>query len=982
MTRAGTSADRRLAAWALVAVGAVGPVALPADDLARWVDDLGGADVVRQEAARRHLFVRPGAIDALCAGIEELDARPLAARLSLLAALAPDRAQRFAVAAGSHGHPAVRAAAADAISRGELAAAELAPVIALLLADPDASVAAALLDGLAARTLPVRGRFAARVGDELGKLLARGDPRLRRRALELLVLDDAPAAGVQAWRLLERLADDERTLLLAAIADRPPQWDATRLVEFEHAAATAATAIVDEEPTRRLLARRLFARFDPEARVAIDDDLLLDLMRHAVRPQSEAQEHAAAALAALGPAIAPRLLILLPELADDEFYEGAIELALRLRGAAGIDELIERIVAPETKAATAAPILAVLARLRCEAMARRLDEKVAPRCATALRPLLAEAAMRMPPCEPRNRLLLNALRDLSGERRLRPFEALARTGESALLGFLLDALDAERGERVRGRMIEQIAESFGASDPDDVLAMVRAQFDGPRESDRIAALEAIPFVALGRQADAVAEELARRFASSATEPLLHVLGQIGGDVAEQTFRELARRLAPDATEEERWRFLLSRAGRLRGEPTRELLIAALDDPRPRPRETALRALIERGDPVALERAPALLASLESGARAPLAADLGGLRHLRGYSDLVRRLLAESEEEATRLALLELAEPSLREVLLPTTLALLAATNDPDERHAALEALGRLGGEEANALLKRRVAAALELPDERFDESDATFAEGRTALLSLAAADPAGSASPAATMLLRIEAARADLRVERAAFGLPAQPPLADPALLELLSSRPAAESLPALQAAWLALGLEADLCDERFFSGCAEAAAVGGAPRELCEWFDDRVLELWPPDSAADLRALLPPGPRRELLHAAAAGEADASLLADVPRIVAALARGAPTARDRLAAAGRSDPLLGVAPSRTLAALALLAEGAALDRVAREAIDCPPLLRSVAALAARRAVELDPALRERAARPAASDPELAELRRALEASRR
>jgi len=954
--------------------------------VAAWVADLASDDALRQEAARRHLFVRGrDATAALADGLAEAGARAFIARLDLLAAMAPEDSRRFLPAAADHSHPGVRAAAAAALARVEPWDEAIARA---LLQDGDPHVAAALLGGLEARTLPVRRRFAAAFGGALESAVARGDPGTRRRALALLLLDDAPAAAERVERLLPALERGERSRLLAGLVARPPAWEGSRLAAL---ARSEDAALADPDPERRLLARRLQARFDPDAAARIDDEALLELLRFAGRPVSAAQEHAAGALAALFPGVAPRLRPLLRELCGEEGLPGVLEVFLRLRGVAGVEELVEELVRPGLPQAAALAMIAALARLPCEAVARRLDERVAPRIAAALRPALAEAALRMPPSEPRNRLLLNALKDLAGDARLRPFEALARTGDGALLGFLLDALDAEGDARVRGRMIEQVAESFGASEPDDVLALLHEQFESARESDRLAALEGVPFVALGSRADRLAVEIVRRFSASAPEPLLHVLAQIGGDIAESTFRRLGDRLARDPAADETYRFLVARSARLRGEPTRELLLAALEDPRARLRETALRALIERGEPAAVERAPALLAGLDAAVRAALLADLGGLRHRPGYAALVRRLFAEAAEEASRLALLELADASLREEMVPATLALLAETRDPDERNAALEALGRLGGEAALACLRARVDDALALEERRFHEGDAAFAEGRTALLALAGASGAAMAPRLATMLLRIEAARGGDRVARAAFGLPARAALADPALLDALAARPAAEAVAALDAAWRALGPAADLCEERFFSACAQAAAQAGAPEETCEWFDRRVVELWPPDSAADFRALLPPGPRREMLRRGALGEIDDELLASVPSLVAALARGAPPARETMEALGRRDALLGASPERTLAVLAAVAEAAApgrpLDRSAlpaafREADECAPLLRGVAALAARAGLALDPELRARVEAAAPADSQLAALRRALESERR
>ncbi len=986
--RGGDGGGRRAALWVIAVwmawCSGIASGAAAAQSLDARVRRLGERDPIGREIARRELFAAR-AVAPLEAGAAASDPSLIAAALELLSKIAPERAAAAASTRVNHPHPAVRVAGATALARASGAARE---TVAIVLADPDVNVVAAWLDASAERTVPVRRRLARELAPELLALLDQGDPGLRSASLELLTLDDSPTTASALLARLPTLAAREQRLLLERVAATEPLWPAELLREF---ARTAAPERASDETSARMLALRLAARFDRDGCAPFLDDELRALLLCAGGPPNRTQEDAAAALAALGPSIVPRLAPLLPQLESEESFEGAIELFLRLRGCAGLDDLIAQLLRARDDPQRALPLLGIFARLPCEAIARKLEESVAPKLDPALRSALVEAAQRMPPCEPQRRLLLDALRDLHGEARLRPFEVLARSGESALLGFLLDALDAERNSRVRGRMIEQIAESFGASDPDDVLVMIDARWKSGDPKDRAAALEGVPFVALRDRAEAVAERAVALVAKSAPDVLLHVLSQIGGATAEQCFERIAAETGGDVQQEELYRFLLSRAGRLGGPRMQKVLRAALDDTHSeRVHASALRALIESGDAAAIECAPRVLAGLPPELRIPLLSDLAPLRHLDGYPAFIETLLLEAEDLPARLALLELAEPSLRERLAPIALARLQSALDPEERFGLIEALGKLGGEAALAALEERIASALALPVAQFLESSPLVAEGRVALLALAAAAPKEATPRLACMLLRLEAARAPERVARAALALPAAAALADPALVGTLSLRPAAESCAALRGAWDALGELASLCDERFFSDCAEIAARAGGPSELADWFDERVLELWPPDSANDFRALLPSGPRRELLRRASLHAVDDELLADVPRVVAALAHTTLSPRERFDALGRSDGLLGLAPTRTLATLAALGGdgccgASASDRLAtaiRETAGSPLLASELAAWARARGLTPPPGLLDLATTPRPDDAELGTLRATLEAAGR
>ncbi|MBL8840695.1 MAG: hypothetical protein JNL90_04095 [Planctomycetes bacterium] len=957
------------------------------------LDALSSSDPLLRERARRDLFhAQP--IERLAAAPADLDDRAWRAQLELLLALAPAEARPLALQRRAAADPGVRALAALALAR----AGEPWPVdaIAALLVDRDCNVAQALLDGLARHSLPVRRRFAAAFAAPLDALCHGPDPTLLERALELRAADDRDATGAQLLALLPTLPSTLQDHLAERVATLAPAWEAATLRAFSEAYAAGR---VDADGAGGPLALRLAVRYQPERAAALDEAALRELLAQAGLPPSPLQEHAAAALLELqrvAPASAARAVALLPSLEReppfDGALEGALDVAFRLDGRATLDLLLAQLVAPREEPGRALPWFAPLARLPYAAVARRLDEEVAPRLAPPLRAALCETALHLPAGEPRNRLLLHALRDLHGDARLRPFEAIARSGDSALLGFLIDALDGERDARTRGRMIEQLAESFGASDPDELLALVERLWRKPAaESDRLAALEGVPFIALQGASDAVAREAIERFGRHAVEALLHVLAQVGGAAAEAWFEQQAGALRADAEAVDLYRFCLSRAGRLGGPRMRELLRVALDDARPPVREAALRALVEAGDPLALEAAPRVLRGLDPARRIPLLADLGKLRHLPGYAALVTALLSEAEDEESRMALLELAEPALREALLPVALARLAASDDAGERHGVLEALGRLGGTEARALLETRVAAALELPAERWRDEEPQLVEARTALLALASADPTAATAPCALLLLRDAAIGSEAALERAALGLPTRAPPADPTLVALLAQRPPEEAVAALDAAWAGLGPRAARCDERFFAEAGAIAERAHAPPELRDWFDRRVLTLWPAASASDFRALLPIGPRRELLRRGAVATAaeEAALLADLPALLAALGGGEVAPRDRLDALGRSDPLLGSSPARTLAVLAALAEAGgaggperAFAAALREAIECPPLLAEVAAWGGARGLAPPPEFAARLASPRPDDADWRELRRRLDLDRR
>jgi hypothetical protein len=1003
-----TSAAPPLLALLAAAAGAhpsCAQVAPAVDDaaLARHVAALSGSDAVGAEVARRQIcFAGARGRDALRmassggsdpdAGTDEARTGDWIARIELLALLDPESAAAIALPRATDPDPTVRAVAAHALAGHEPWPAD---AMAALLRDADRHVIEALLFGLQARPQPSRRRFVARHSDELLELLAQGDPTLRLSALKLLPLDDRPATGDAVAAALPSLAAAELAALLAEVAELAPRWSAAAyeaLIASAGAAAEAAAAVAngaEADPLPRMVEWRLAARHLPSFRDSIDDAKLLALLTVAAGPPGGAHEHATAALASLLPRVAPRLPLLLPSLEGRDEHEAAIELTLRIGGSDALDAVITQLATPRATPGDAKPLLATLARLPCLALARRLDEEVAPRLATELRPELAEVALRMPPCEASNRVLVFALRDLKGDARLRPFEAIARRGDSALLGFLLDALDHEKDARVRGRMIVQIAESFGGSDPDDVLELIDEQWRSARASDRLAALEGVPFVALGDRAAAVAEEAVARFAESEPEALLHVLAQVGGPASEAWFERQSARLRDDPEREEAYCFLISRARRLGGARMAALLDVALEDRRSAVREAALRALLDAGDARVLDALPRLLKGLAPARRAPLLSDLGKVAHHPGFAVMVVGLLAATDEEDERAALLELATPALRQILHPLVLDRLDQVRDPGERHALLTALGQLGGESALARLMVAIDAALARHDALVDEDDAVTSEGRTALLALAHADPTGATPLLAEFLLRGATACAERRFEHAAFGLVAPPQPADPAVVAALAQRPAADALTALEAAWSRRGDRAALADERHLSECAEFAARAGAAAAVCEWFDARVLELWPVGSAADFRALLPPGSRRDLLRRGAIADADAALRSDLRAAHAALARGAVAQRERLAALGRGDALLGRSPRRTLATLAALAEGdgaaapsAAFAAAIREAVECPALLSELVVHGERRGLELAPELAALAATPRPDDAELSVLRRRLEDAHR
>jgi len=107
--------------------------------------------------------------------------------------------------------------------------------------------------------------------------------------------------------------------------------------------------------------------------------------------------------------------------------------------------------------------------------------------------------------------------------------------------------------------------------------------------------------------------------------------------------------------------------------------------------------------------------------------------------------------------------------------------------------------------------------------------------------------------------------------------------------------------------------------------------------------------------------------------------------VQAALARGEVAQRERLAALGRGDALLGRSPRRTLATLAALAEGDGADdpavafaAAAREAAECPALLSELVVHGRTRGLELPPELAQRAAAARPDDGDLTALRRKVE----
>jgi len=952
-----------------------------AHDADRWLAALDGRDPIAREEARRRLFFAR-AVEPLAATAASLPATAWMVRVELLRALDGPRAATVALARWRDRDPAVRTVAAGALALASEPWPEEA--VATLLVDEDTHVAQALLDGLDRASLPARRRFARRFRAPLLAQLDRGDPEARGDALALLAADDDPAAGRALLSSFAALAPFEQVALLERIADLAPRWEPETLLAFARDA---------DRDGSRALGWRLAARFDPAWRATLSDATLGEIVAAAGAVPSAAQQHAAAALAALLPDVAARLPSLLPALELDGGFEGALDVALRCCGTAALDQIVAQLTAPRADARTAVPLFAPLVRLPSRALARRLDEEVAPRLDPRLRGELCELALRMPACEARDRLLLEALHYLTGDARVRPFEAIARGGDAALLPALLAALDGERDARHRGRMIEQIAVSFGLGEADDVLKLIEAQWRSPRPADRVAALRGLPFVALGEREDAVAKEAIERFEESEPETLLRVLGQVGGPVAEGWLEALAGRLQHDAARVDLYRLLLSRAGRLGSAATRPILTRALDDARPAVREAALRALVEAGEPVALEAVPAIVRGLDPAARAAILSDLGDLRLLPGYPALIATLLAQSEDEEDRAALLELAEPSLREVLLPVVMGRLDASKESDERHVLLAALGQIGGTLATARLDTTVATALALPDDGLREEEPAVSEGRTALLALAGSDPAAATARIAEFLLRSALAGAATHVEQRALGLPSDTAPADPALVAALAQRPAAESVAALDAAWARLGEAMALNDERFFADAAQIAADAGAPDALADWFDDRVLELWPAGSVSDFLALLPEGGRREALQRGELSTVDASLLRDLPALRTALASGGVAGRELQSALGRVDLLQGATPARTLAALAGLAEveaagndraraEAAFAAAAREASECATLLAELARCGERRGFALPADLAAKAQAPRPDGADGAGLRRMLEADRR
>ena len=797
------------------------------------VEDFLGRQPSTQDLARRQLFHTGAAGSrALLHSLDDVDDAGVCALLELLA--------RFPVPADelrgklerhvTHDSSAIRAAAAAVIgarpTEGE------AEWVRLLLRDPREVVRRALLESRARLEFPRVRDFAERFTPELCACAVAADPELRSAAARLLLLVDGPEAAHALLDSSPVASDWEKDEWLDRLVARPPLWPRERLSAWVASDCAAGTG-------RELRGRLLLEKLDQPSPWTAQERI--EVWHSVLDPAATEHEAAIALLARAGRREPAAFVEHIPTLAPHDGLQKAYEMALRLRGPAALDDFARWL--PTLEPTAIAALLQTLTRVPSEATARWLHEHNSVFWNSSASPFV-DCTLMQPACGAREELLVRALRCRDSHARLRAFESLCRTGAEAHLDELIATLDRSTDARNHERRLQWLADGFGAAHRDRILDVLRGWMDSEKADEREAALSAVPYLALGDRAEAVAAELHDRFRESAPARLMVVLAQIGGPRAEQL---LCDRVRATGAEADRIRvFLLRQAGRLRGEESAELLRETLSSNHAREREAALRALLERSDSAALKLGAEVLRSLPTSSQSALLRDFDPMGSNAGFPSFLDALPAICQDDDARLAMLELAMRWSPERAVSWAWAMLEEENESELHEPALRALAASPTERALERWRAELAPLEGSPFELLGLRDRQLARARAAALAWASTKTDGGARAVLLVLTTAESI-AGVGLLGARLHAAAEPRrvAVDPELCAALARCEPLEVRQALESC-LDNGLHL-LWRESFLLTVAESLRAHGAATDTQDLFRTRCARQWPPNSAHDL---------------------------------------------------------------------------------------------------------------------------------------
>ncbi len=939
---------------------------------AELVNDLGDRDPLVRESARRELFHQGDPVplrDLFRREPGDSSWQEWQLALSLLEELGDANDRRRIRELWNHPHPAIREQVARVAGRWPQ---ESQVAIESLLQDPSPTVREALLTELLSHSMSMQ-RWSA---DEFHRWLVSSlddvSWRCRQQALQLLCRSDREPAREAMKARWPRFTTEERRSLLATLVDRPPLWSPASWREVIDA---WQPTLADADAQWKLLRAKTMGE------VSWDTASVEPLLRVAADKPGVAQS---AALELLG--TMPRtqsgqawFVELVGSLRDDPGLAAVLPLAIRLWGPASLDHLQTLARQHWDQPAVVVDILESLSRLPSESTALFLEREIEQRIATDDEPrvevlgrALVAAARRQPSCAARDRLFLACLWKLSGEARRRAFEQLAEQGSEQHLPLLIDAARQTDDLEVRGRMIQQLASSYGGTGAGAVLEFVLEELQLADSPARSAALSSFAFISLGDRQDFLAEALAAEFRDSQLDRLLIVLAQIGGPVAERVFAEVASNLASPEGDGSLLRFLLRQAAGLRGEPTRQMLRKALEDSRPRIVETALRSLIARRDPDAVTLGERILPQLAPSQRSSLLRDLAALASAESLTRMIESLglLDPSTDEPTLLAILEYVGPEHQELLDAHADELLEDDQDLSLRLAVLAALGRVGGSAAMQRLAefhQRFTGSEWTAIFHATATEVTLARG--AVLALTDQNREDQTEVLARFFVRQAARRSARQIALWMVDPEHKTTLGDPPIAQRLTTLKGTAGRERLTAALRSLGAWEALLPERFFLATADSMRqTQGNPLTIA-WLADRTGQIWPARSSMDLKAQVwtarqdhPPWMTGDLI------QLQPKQLQSMEAIYAVAVRESLRTKDEESMFGRTDAFSGTEPRRTLRVLRELASDSqadtfsnlTLERAAREAGNHGRLVAELALLAVPQSMALAEQLGDRA----------------------
>ena len=866
------------------------------------VKQLATFDPVAVAAARRLLYYRGDSVrPALVAALDRQDLRTQERLLTLLAPTISAPHLLALVPYANHPHPALRRQAAIAFGRMPFDF----PAISLqLLTDTVPSVVAAFLEQINQLPLPQRQRFVDTQLPNLADRCRGPDRRLRDLCLQLLTISDQQQAQELVIDLLPGLVESERIQLLDQLIVRTPKWNPSFATELSRHLSHATNTAMRQ--------RLVHCRLDVDSEQALPgnfEDWLGVVV--VATGQKDAEQEAAMAICGLAKqTLAEQLPAMFEQFAASPYRMNFLDLQLQVRGPDFAQDLAEQIATWHPDADVINDLLAQAARLRSDHTAELLLELV-PILIPDHQEATVEAVLRMPSSRARTQVLLDAVRSSQDNGRLRAFEGLAQLGDSSYLGFLVDALHACSQPATRSRMTKLLADNFGSSEPDEMFHLLQTLLEG-NTLDQRAALTAVPFIGLADRSEAMATYLVDKFQETEPELLLLVLGQIGGDTAEQAFANLDEKYRQGDPDNIR-RFLLRHAANLRGEVSRNVLSTALVAEDLDLVTAAYRSLIARRDSMVLERGLEVLARLDSGARSTLIRELKPMRNQPGLADLMQAILRICNDDESRIAVLELVLPSHEEFIWPELQQDLEQEENDALKFAAIEALGRLNTEHSIARLRLLYQPVMGAELEQLKHLPAAaFAVARTAAIGLALTDARAAPKEFVELLYRLEARKIMQAPERWALSDESNYPVSDPLLVQLLASLDPESTLAAWKSAHQELApLPALLPEEFYLETALNIRRSVTGDHLVADWLELQPGRLWPHASKTDLRALLPKCTPWQNLRNGYWTDLDGDATAAVPQLLRIAEAVNLTPRESAQYFGNAAPFFDRSPERT-----------------------------------------------------------------------